>query len=169
MLTTERKRRIVIIGMFRVPVGLVKGTAVFYGAGAPAGAEAATSKLTPVEPADVARQSSAWSPQHRAAAERVAALCQQPVGPSPLLHNVSADDGTGSHAVEPGAPNLLVQAILASPEGSTALLNGRMYRVGDTFDGTDWKVTAINNESRSVTLTNTSNGNEITRAVKMRE
>lgn len=169
MLTAETRRRLVIIGMFLVPVALVKATAVFYGSGSPAGAEAASVSLTPVDPSVASDRSPTLSAAESEAADRIAELYQQPVGASPLLHDVRSPEQVDEQPVDPGSPNLLVQAILASEQGNTALINGKMYRVGDVFDGTDWQVREINNTTRSVTIVNTTTGREITRAVKINE
>lgn len=171
MMTIENKRRMFRIGMFLAPVILVKGAGMFLGETAPAGAEAAQ-VLTPVVEATVnAASKTTISEQSRAAALKIAALYKQPFGETPLYFDVREPVAGNEHAViiEPGAPSVMVQAILASTSGDTALINNKMYKVGDEFDKTGWFITNIDNKARAVTLKDSKSDREVTAAVRIRE
>lgn len=174
MMTIENKRRLMRIGVFLIPVVLVKGASFFSSAASPTGAEAAQA-LAPVPETPVdAASNDAISQERRDAAVKIAALYKQPFGETPLYFDIREPAPGDNQAVkiDPGAPALIVQAILASSSGGgrdTALINNKMYKVGDEFEKSGWFITAIDNKSRAVTLKDSKSDREVTVNVRMNE
>ncbi len=150
MMTRDAKRRLATIGMFILPVVLVKVVAVPMGHRGPAEAEASH---TPTQVVAIPRVAAGpqWSEQQRAAAQHVAYLRTQPFGPTPLYDDrpQPPPDRSGS---SDNVPNIVVQMIMSTASGDFALINGKRYRTGDRLRDAGWIVSEINASSGSVTL-----------------
>lgn len=171
MMTVEMKRRMTKCGVFLVPVILVKGAGFLYGSGPTAGATAAEVIAPSLDSPTAVIASETITDENRKAAAKVAALYKQPFGESPLYYDAreAPTDGGPVVSVDPNAPTLIVQAILASTSGDTALISGKMYKVGDQFEKSGWTLTAIDNKSRTVTLKNAALNKEVTAAVRIND
>ena len=140
------------LGVFLLPLLLVKGTAIMMSE--PQGASAS--------PAIVAGAGGIgslddykpeWTLQQLVAADYLEEIHELPFGPSPLLHVVKQQpiptppgNGNGNEngntvAVPP--PDETVQMILVSRNGNVALINHRRYRVGDRLGSNGWVVKTI--------------------------
>ncbi len=150
MMTRDAKRRLAAIGVFILPVVLVKVVVVLMGHRAPAVAEASNTP-TPVVAIPRGAAGPQWSEQQRAAAQHVAYLRTQPFGPTPLYYDTppAPPDGGGSSN---SLPEVVVQMIMSTASGDLALINGKRYRTGDRLRDAGWIVTEINASSGSVTL-----------------
>ena len=171
MMTIENKRRLVIIGMFLAPVAVVKFTGWFYGIGAPADASAAVEVNPVVDVPMAAAVSDVITDQQRGAALKIAALYKQPFGETPFYYDAReiSIEPDGPIQIDPSAPTVIVQAILASAAGDTALISGKMYKVGDEFEKSGWFITVIDNKARAVTLKNPKTEREVTASVRISE
>ena len=168
MLTSERKRQLTVLGVFLIPVVLVKGTSTFYGGGSPASASAAINAVQQIETHAAVSNAIQWTDAQRAAAVRVAALYDAPFESTPLYYDAVEDGGGESMVpVDPSMPTMIVQAILTGANGATALINNTAYRVGDVFEETTWTIVEIDNDSRTVTLKNTNTGKTAEAAVQI--
>lgn len=160
------------LGVFLLPLILVKGTAIMMSE-PPQGA--AASPVTVAGPADVSSledYTPEWTEQQLAAADYLEALRGQPYGPSPLLHIVKhqpiptpAGTGNGNENGTPVAvppPDETVQMILVSRNGNVALINHRRYRVGDRLGSNGWVVKSIDAATRSVLVELPGTGREAT-------
>ena len=157
MILRDAKRSILAVGVFLVPMILVKGAALLIGQG---GLQRATAKgpHPPDDPTAVLKPYVAvWPAEQLAAAKHSAWLRGQPFGSSPLLHQVIARVGftpdehaTGTQPVPP--PNVVLQAIMRTPGGNIALINRKRYHEGDPLDDKGWVVKTIDPESRSVII-----------------
>src|SRR5205809_614432 len=67
----------------------------------------------------------------------------------------------------PATPKFVLQAILSSSQGKTALIDGKPYRAGDEVRGSGWIVQEITAESRSVTLKDAASEHTITISVEL--
>ena len=152
MMTRDAKRRLATIGVFLLPVVLVKVVAAPMGHRGPAAAEALNTP-TPVVAIPGVAAPPQWSEQQRAAAQHVAYLRTQPFGPTPLYYDTPPapppPDGGGSSN---SLPEVVVQMIMSSASGDLVLINGQRYRTGERLRDTGWIVSEINASSRSVTL-----------------
>ena len=149
MMTRDAKRRLVTIGVFLLPVVLVKVVAAPMGHRGPAEAEASH---TPTQVVAIPRVAAGpqWSEQQRAAAQHVAYLRTQPFGPTPLYYDrPQPPDRSGSSDT---LGHVAVQMIMSSSGGDLALINGKRYRTGDRLRDAGWIVSEINASSGSVTL-----------------
>ncbi len=170
MLNSERKRQVVVLGVFLIPVALVKGTSLFCGVGSPAGASAAINAVQAIDTNVAATNTQRWSTDEKAAAARVTQLYESPFQTTPLYYDTIEDAGENPVAsVDPSLPTMIVQAILAGANGSTALINNKAYRVGDVFEETSWSIIAIDNDSHTVTLKNTNTGKTADAAVQIEQ
>ncbi len=150
MMTRDAKRRLATIGVFLLPVVLVKIVTAPMGHRGPAAAEASNTP-TPVVAIPPVAAGPQWTEQQRAAAQHVAYLRTQPFGPTPLYFDrpQPPPDGGGSSN---SLPEVVVQMIMSSASGDLALINGKRYRTGDRLRDAGWIVSEINASSGSVTL-----------------
>ncbi|MCH8166026.1 MAG: hypothetical protein IH889_10505 [Planctomycetes bacterium] len=149
MMTRDAKRRLATIGMFILPVVLVKVVAVPMGHRGPAEAEASH---TPTQVVAIPRVAAGpqWSEQQRAAAQHRDYLRTQPFGPTPLYYDPpQPPDRSGSSDT---LGHVAVQMIMSTASGDLALINGKRYRTGDRLRDAGWIVSEINASSGSVTL-----------------
>lgn len=149
MMTRDAKRRLVTIGVFLLPVVLVKVVAAPMGHRVPAAAEASNTPtaVVAIPPVTVAPQ---WSEQQRAAAQHVVHLRTQPFGPTPLYYDPPQPPDRGGSSDTLG--HVAVQIIMSSATGDVALINGKRYRTGDRLRDAGWIVSEINASSGSVTF-----------------
>lgn len=167
MLTADTKRNLAAAAVFALPIGFVLVAANMLGGG-PTAAQAG--------PAPVPVGTSVAGPtagpivteEMKRAVEHVARLDTEPFGPTPLYYR-----RRGEQPVEPSGdpslpppPDFVVQAILASNRGNTALINDDSYRVGDPLGETGWHVADIDAIRRSVTIEDRVNHRTRTRSVE---
>ena len=156
MASDQVRRRVIGLGVFVLPMVLVKVAGALLGGG-PEDADARSippppthRTAPPVPPPDWS-----WSDQQVAAAEYVAALRSRSFGDAPFYYRKKAPD-PGDGVIEVPVPDLLpdveVQMILSAPSGNRALINGRPYGVGDLIDGIGWFVQEIDGMKYSVVL-----------------
>jgi hypothetical protein len=149
------------IGLFLLPVGLVKLTGLYLGQQGPSAAQAA--EADPSAPAANAAPTKAptWTTRQVEAGKYIASLRGKSCGPTPFLYEARDPQSTAvtvsSDPVPIGTPTTdvskyTVQAILSSSMGTTALINGKPYRVGDTIRESSWVIQTIAADTRSVTL-----------------
>ncbi|MCZ6735675.1 MAG: hypothetical protein O7C65_07800 [Planctomycetota bacterium] len=150
MMTRDAKRRLVTIGVFLLPVVLVKVVAAPMGHRGPAAAEASNTP-TPVVAIPHVTVAPQWSEQQRAAAQHVVHLRTQPFGPTPLYYDPPQPppDRSGSSNT---LGHVTVQMIMSTASGDLALINGKRYRTGDRLRDAGWIVSEINASSGSVTF-----------------
>lgn len=147
------------LGVFLLPLLLVKGTAIMVAE--PAQAVAASTAIvagsTGVD--SVSEYKPEWTLQQLVAADYLDELRELPFGPSPLLHIVerqptpnpgpNTDPTVNENPILP-PPDVTVQMILKSRRGNVALINHRRYRVGDAIGSEGWVVQNIDPSTRSV-------------------
>ncbi len=149
MMTREAKRRLATIGVFLLPVLLIKVVAAPLGHRGPAAAEGSNTPTPDVAIPRVAAPPQ-WSEQQRAAAQHVAYLRTQPFGPTPLYYEPpQPPDRSGSSDT---LGHVAVQMIMSTASGDLALINGKRYRTGDRLRDAGWIVSEINASSGLVTL-----------------
>ena len=150
MMTRDAKRRLATIGVFILPVVLVKVLTAPMGHRGPAAAEASNTP-TPVVAIPLVAAAPQWPEQQRTAAQHVAYLRTQPFGPTPLYYDrlQPTPDRSGSSDT---LGHIAVQIIMSTASGDLALINGKRYRTGDRLRDAGWIVSEINASSRSVTL-----------------
>jgi hypothetical protein len=168
MATNETKRRLAVGGMFFLPLVLVKATAMFLGGTGPVEVSAAPAAAAPAPVEPIITLHRAWTERERAAAQHIAQLHDEPFGATPLYY-----EPRGGEAVvvfeDPeilSAPEFIVQAVLSSSAGNTALIDGRPLRVGDALGETGWQITEIDAEARSVTIWDPHTDRTATRSVQ---
>lgn len=170
MVSDGMKRRVIGLGVFVLPLVLVKlaGALLVGGPGEVVG------DPIPVPPAPTPTQPPtpdwSWSADQLAAAERIAALRSSPFDETPFYYRQRAPD-PGVGVVENPVPDLLgdveLQMILTSETGGRALINGRVYRVGDIIDRIAWIVKEIDGITYSVVLEHPETGRRTTVRVRM--
>ena len=152
------------LGVFLLPLLLVKGTAIMVAE--PAQVVAASTAIvagsTGVD--SVAEYKPEWTLQQFAAAAYIDQLRELPFGPSPLLHSVerqptpnpgpNTDPTVNENPILP-PPDVNVKMILKSRSGNTALINHRRYRVGDAIGNDGWIIESISTRSVVVVLPGT--------------
>jgi len=176
MPTRNAKQALAGIGVFVLPVAVVKAAALVLGTGGPSEADAATDATTAVSalaPLLVAAPVAAWPAEVVAASGHAHALAAQPFGPSPMVEiAAAAPDPVASEPEVEGEPEpqllmiaIAVQSIMASPQGDMAVVNQRVVREGDLVETTDWVVESIDARERTVTFRAGSTGELFTRRV----
>jgi hypothetical protein len=177
MRSRDANRALAGIGAFVLPIALVKATAFVLSAGGPADAGASPDEATAPVAAPIAGSfaafAPAWSAEAIAAREHGQALADQPFGPSPMVEIAVAPQPQPAPSEVEGEPppalplfSVSVQSIMASPQGDMAVVNGRVCRVGDRVDATNWTVDSIDARERTVTFRVESTGESITRRVR---
>ena len=168
MPTIETKRRLAAGGMFILPLVLVKVTALMIGGTGPAQVAAAPDVADPAPLQPVMLAERAWSDEQRAAARHIAELMDEPFGPTPLYYEPRGRESVPifEDPQSDPAPEFIVQAILSSAAGNTALIDGEAYRVGDVIGRTEWRIIAIDGAARSVTVLDPRTDRTETRSVQ---
>ncbi len=170
MVSDGMKRRMIGLGVFALPLVLVKVAGVLLG-GVP---EDAGAGLIPPPPTHrtaplVPTPDWSWSEEQLSAAEYVTAMRSRSFEDTPFYYRTRAPDPGG--VIEVPVPDLLpdveLQMILTSETGGRALINGRVYRVGDMIDGIGWIVKEIDGITYSVVLEHPETGRRTTVRVRM--
>ncbi len=158
MASDQMRRRVIGVGVFALPLVLVKVAGALLGGWGPEDAKGGV--IIPMPPTHrtalpVPTPDWSWSDQQLAAAEYVAALRSRSFEDAPFYYRKRAPD-PGGGVIEVPVPDLLpdveVQMILSAPSGNRALINGRPYGVGDLIDGIGWTVAEIDGMKYSVVL-----------------
>jgi hypothetical protein len=160
MASHDRNRRLWAVGFFVMTLVAVKLAATMFGGGAPGPAQASPDVSTaggdpaPGTAPPVAKVE--WTERQRAAGEYVRQLAQQSFGPTPLLYTAKPRPGQTSPTIEPilqsPRPQFVLRAVMATSSGNKALIDGRMYQIGEKVRGSGWVVQTIDIDARSVTL-----------------
>lgn len=152
MLTSEAKRKLTAGGMFGLPMALVWLTARVIGG--PESAEASQTGNLAVAPlsfhqVDVA----APTPAQSAAAARVDALLHSDFGPTPFHHRRAGETPVVIENPEDSSvPRFSVKLIMATSSGNRAVIDGKVYQVGDKLGDTGWVIVSIDAQTRSVSI-----------------
>ncbi len=152
MIHRDNGRRAIALGVFLVPLILVKGTAIMMTEPRGASGSTETAVLPPDFP-DLAAYSPEWSEEQLAVLRYAEELREMAFGPSPLLHGV--EEAQRAETTKPTfarPPVSVVQAILRSTSGNLARIGRRLYHEGDELGDTGWTVETIDAASRSVTI-----------------
>lgn len=168
MPTNETKRRLAVGGMFILPLVLVKATALFLGGTGPVEVSAAPAAAVPAPVAPIMSTQRRWTEREQAAARHIAQLHGEPFGSTPLYYEPRGGE-TVVVFEDPevlSAPDFIVQAVLSSSAGNTALIDGRPLRVGAALGETGWQITEIDAEARSVTIWDPRTDRTATRSVQ---
>jgi hypothetical protein len=147
--------RITALGVFILPVVLVKVTGALVGGG-PDGAAATPGDDAAAAPTASAAQPLVLSERQHAAAERIESLSAAGFGRNPLLYRAAAAmDQPASAApleIEPARrPDLRAIVAAGGPAGASALVNGSWRREGDPVPG-GWTIVRIDAMQRTVTF-----------------
>lgn len=164
------KAKLMGLGVFLLPLILVKGTAIWVGQ-SPEGADASVVATATVDSGVIESFTPEWSSEQIAAAHRVAELREVPFDESPLLHPRKNTDISPIEAPERPKtitpPDVSVRIILHSRHGDVALIGHNRYRVGDAIGQDGWFVEAIDAVSRSVLIVHRPSGEKATLVVPM--
>ncbi len=152
------KRRIGDIAAFLIPLVLVKVAALALVDRAPRGARGAV-VARPIDPVDLdfSRSSASLTPEQFAAAQHLDALTDEPFGDAPFYYRIRSKSGDPV-IVDPidnphvDAPDIKVQMILAARGGGSALINGKLYRVGDELKGLGLRLVEVDGVAYEVVL-----------------
>ncbi len=155
------------IGVFLVPLILVKITAVMMAQ--PQGASASTGTIAvPPDIPSLTAYSPDWDEDQLAAVRRVQELREMAFGPSPLLHiveRIATTEAQRPTIVVP--PAVSVQAILRSSRGNIARIGRKLFREGDELGDTGWTVKTIDANNRSVVIVHVATEAEATLTVPL--
>lgn len=161
------------IGIFLLPVILVKAAAFILGAPGPRQSSAAiAADAQPALAINAIAAPATVTQQQQETLQRIDDLRSLPFGDSPLYYP-PAEAAPVQSAVETvsigpaPAPAFTVQAILVRSTGNLALINQRSYTVGDTLHQSDWVVSEINGDTHSVTITQPATGRTATRTQQL--
>jgi hypothetical protein len=164
MASTDNKRKLTSMALFATPLAMVFAAKLYFAGSGPQAVQA-----TPVEQVATDKKKKpivapTYTARQRAAAERIASIRAEAIGPCPFLYEprttpTSTTTSTptdpvpvSNNYVEPAIPKFTAQAILSSSTGKTALIDGKPTKEGQKVRGTQWEVVTIDAESRSVTL-----------------
>ncbi len=152
MIHRDNGRRAIALGVFLVPLILVKGTAIVMTE--PRGASGSTETVVPPRAfPNLTAYSPEWSEEQLAVFRYAEQLRDMPFGPSPLLHGVEeAQHAETTKPTTARPPASVVQAILRSTSGNLARIGRKLFREGDELGDTGWTVESIDAESRSVKI-----------------
>ena len=156
----DPKTKLLGLGVFLLPLLLVKGTGMMLGQ-PPQGAVAATTNPTTFDGSGIETFTPEWSSAQIAAAQRVAELRELPFGESPLLHIREMSEIAPTDTVDPtpkviAPPEVSVKMILRSRRGNVALIDRKRYRDGDAIGEDGWIVKKIS--TRSVVVVHPESG-----------
>lgn len=170
MPSRETIRRLTSMGMFILPIVVVKMSAWMLDGTSPQSANASATQATPVNAdAAAAPASVKWSVQQLAAAKHGQWLKQQPFSHSPLLYE--EEHGTTPQIDPTPLPDpisedrpvhIVLQAVMSSERGRTAVINGRPYREGDVVHGSGAILVTVDCANRSATLRTARTGELVT-------
>ncbi len=173
MLTHKAKQKLSVMCAFGAPILLVKMATVMSGGSWLQGASAGMSTGEFAIPDFVPSSAPEYSPAQLASESRIRELNGTSFGPCPMYYNVvieTNDEGEPEVVVVPDVPRVFVikvQAVMGSSKGATALINDRMYRVGNLIGESDWRITSMSAEQRTVSVRHDVTGEEATHAVDL--
>ena len=151
MIGRNPKSRAMAIGVFFVPLILVKGTAMMMAE--PRGASGSTGTVArPPDLPDLRAYTPEWSEGQLAVVRRVEELRHLAFGPSPLLHSVEEAQPMDPGERTSAPPVVVVRAILRSASGNLARIGHKVFREGDELGDTGWTVMDIDADTRSVRI-----------------
>jgi hypothetical protein len=157
MMSGETRRRALLVTALLLPVTLMKATSSFMGHGSPSGLRSVAAATSPPPPA-VTKQRATPDQRQIEAARYAESLRRVPFGAAPLLLQPQSSNASPpqtqqepSSAVGP-VPPFTLGAIMASGANQRALINGRLYVLGESVQDTGWTVDRINSEERLVIL-----------------
>ncbi len=151
MMGRDPQSRALAIGVFLVPLILVKGTAIMMAE--PRGASGSTGPPPPPVIPNLAAYTPEWSEEQLAVVRRIEELREMSFGPSPLLHGVEeTQQVVTARPTRHAPPVVVVQAILRSSSGNLARIGRKIFREGDELGDTGWTIESIDAESRSVKI-----------------
>ncbi len=168
MLSSDVKWKATSIGIFVMPLVLVKLIAIVLDAPMTANATASVDVALPdIELVDGMGWKPDWTTRQNKAAAHVEALdAAETFAASPLFYQQLDDDPEVEvQPEEIGVPTFRIGAILRSTRGDVALINGRPYREGDSVSSTGWVVKHIDGTQRTVVLEDPATGRTVTRYV----
>ncbi|MHC5023987.1 MAG: hypothetical protein ACYTGG_08755 [Planctomycetota bacterium] len=147
------RQKLLRLGVFLLPVVVVKGLGSILAAPGPADVAAATIDPVVAEIVHSAPPTPNWSSDQLDAAARIVALRSEVFGSNPLFYEPSITSVDPTPAQTPNLTlDVRLQAIFSSPTSVTALINSRPYRVGETIKGTAWLVESIDSGARTAIL-----------------
>ena len=156
MPTTDTKRQMMNVGVFILPLLLVQAASVIVGAGSPRAIEAAAPGVDEPAAVEPSLQTARWSDAQLAAADYVRELRARSFGAVPLLYeSVETVVDPGDETAQPGLPpppQVTLQAILASANSVTVLIDGKTHRISDEIRDSGWVIDTIDADSRSITI-----------------
>jgi hypothetical protein len=162
----DQKKALASVGMFVLPMVIVKLIAAMLGAPGLTRAEASqpTESTEPTNAPPTAVNPIAWTAQQLAAAAHVEQLDSQSFGPSPLYYEPVSEEAPAPAAapVKDNTPAFMLKAVMGTSRGSKAIINGKPYSAGETVRGTEWLVESIDCDARSVVLKDGNSGRTLT-------
>ncbi len=158
------KRRIGDIAAFLIPLVLVKIAAVAIVDAAPRGSRGAV-VAPPIEPVelDFSGSSASLTPEQFAATQHLVVLEDAPFGDAPFYYRIRSKRGDPV-IVDPidrpdgGGLEIKVQMIMAARGGGRALINGKLYKVGDELKGLGLRLVEVDGVANEVILENRHSG-----------
>ncbi len=166
----DPKAKLMVLGVFLLPLVLVKGTAIWVGQ-SPQDAAASGGAPASFDVGVVESFTPVWSSAQLAATHRAAELGENPFGESPLLHVRIRSEIERIKIIDPPStitpPEVSVRIILHSRHGDVALIDRRRYSVGDAIGGDGWFIQEIDAVSRSVGIVHRESGKKATLVVPM--
>ena len=167
----DPKTRLMGIGVFLLPLILVKGSAILIGQ-PPQGAVATGGGAITVNSGVIEIFTPHWSLEQIAAMHRVEELREMSFGESPLLQarvisDIDPIDLPPEQTPTITPPEVSVQVILRSRRGNVALIDRKRYRVGDAIGADGWFVEEIDGIARSVLIVHRESGEKATLVVPL--
>lgn len=173
-MSSKRSRQwLVNVCMLLLPLGATK-VAAFWFSAPPSPSRASAVSAVAIPAASPVAASAPLTPaqlRRRAeAAEYVQKTQLEPFGPTPFYYvpaaPVRVESAPAPVIEQPGVPSFTVQVIMASETDTKALIDGKVYRVGDEFRG-GWIIAEIDSFARTVTIADPATSRTITQAVRM--
>ena len=157
MPSNHTKRRLSDLGIFVLPVVLVKIAGTFLGTGSPSDASAAPTPVALDAIQQFAHVTTNYTEEQLELVEYISQLEQEEFGQTPMYYEPAEElpeilISEDPILMELPPPTMVIQAIISSSQGATALINGKVYRVGDEVDESGWTVIEINADSRSLVI-----------------
>lgn len=168
MIAHDPKARLIGIGVFLLPLILVKATGLMIGQ-PPQGA-VASGAVPAVVSGVIESFTPEWSLEQVAATQRVEDLRELAFGESPLLH--ARKTGDIEYVLPPEnfiitPPDVAVRVILRSRHGNVALIDRKHFRTGDAIGEDGWFIDEIDAASRSVLIVHRESGMKATLVVPL--
>lgn len=159
MVTRKTKQSLIATVTFAILplLVIIKSADTLFGSG-PEIAQASYDRLSFIVSDADEKDEVSLSDQQKEAFNYIAILKTQQFGSSPLHRVVenSVIEKPSTHA-KSTALQITIQIIMSSSAGNTALINGKVYKVGQKFEEY-WIIHKIDGEDRSVTLENIKTG-----------